>query len=203
MKCFLFVEFKESGEIFVDMNYWEKLSDLSKADVPPHPSEIDTAPIIEKNEHGFYHLCHSENFNVFAAEIKHTVPCLGYVLCEDNLPGKLDVSILKSKGVPPGPLYGKIKNGEVVTLDDGTVITPEECVGPERPGRKVVILGDTNDPSNIANLAVDATVLVHESTNENTDHEKSVAHGHSTAGIIILCINFAHCSFEFTISNTQ
>ena len=184
------------------MNYWEKLSDLSKATIPPHPNEIDTAQIIEKNENGFYHLCHSENFNVFAGEIKHTVPCLGYIICEDNLPGKLDVGILKSKGVPPGPLYGKIKNGEAVTLENGTIVTPEECVGPERPGRKVVILGDTYDPSNVASLAADATILIHESTNENGDQEKSVAHGHSTAGIVIelTCWLFFVCFLSFFVT---
>ena len=165
------------------MNYWGKLSDLSTASFPLHPNEIDTAHIINKNAQGVYHLCHVENFNVFAGEIKHSVPCLGYVVCEDDLPGKLDVETLKIKGVPPGPLYGKIKNGESVVLENGTVVTPEECVGPERPGRKVVILGDTYDPTNVAGLAADATILIHESTNENADREKSIAHGHSTAGI--------------------
>ena len=165
------------------MPFWKKLSDLSMIEVPPHPNELDTARIIEKTAEGFYQVTRGDNFTVLAAEIKHSVPCLGYVVCEDDLPGKLDVSILKQKGVPAGPLYGKIKNGESVTLDDGTIITPDDCLGPQRPGRKLVVLGDTCDPSNIAEIAADATILVHESTNENADKEKSMSHGHSTAGL--------------------
>jgi len=176
-------EFRENCDIEIDSEYWQKLSDFSKREFPPHPNEVDTNHIIEKNEEGFYHVCYMDRFNVYAADIKHTVPCLGYVLCEDNLPGKLDVTILKRKGVPAGPLYGKIKNGESITLDDGTVISPNDCLGPDRPGRKIVHLGDTHDPSAIGDLARGATILIHEATNENADFEKCLAHGHSTAGM--------------------
>ena len=50
-----------------------------------------------------------------------------------------------------GPLFGRIKNGEHVTLDDGRVLNPADFIGPQQPGRKVsriscyiwfVMLGD-------------------------------------------------------------
>jgi len=167
------------------LNFWEKLNNLSKLDISPHPNEIETLDVVHKNKDGYYHVCHKNSFNVYAADIKHSVPCLGYVICEDELPGKLDVSILKEKGVPPGPCYGKIKNGETIILDNGVTVSPEDCLGPKRPGRKVVILGDTSDANAISALAHGATVLVHEATNENADAEKSIAHGHSTAGVYI------------------
>ena len=37
-------------------------------------------------------------------------------------PGKLDVQKMKELGVPPGPLYGQIKAGNTVQLDDGTKV---------------------------------------------------------------------------------
>jgi ribonuclease Z len=58
-------------------------------------------------------------------------------------------------------LLGKLQAGETVVLQDGTVLEPP----PRRPGRKVVILGDTYDPSPIVSLAQGADVLIHEATN--------------------------------------
>ena len=35
---------------------------------------------------------------------------------------RLDVDALKKRGVPPGPLYAKIKAGETVQLQDGSQV---------------------------------------------------------------------------------
>ena len=39
---------------------------------------------------------------------------------------RLDPKLLKEKGIPPGPLFGKIKNGDTITLTDGTVVSTQE-----------------------------------------------------------------------------
>ncbi|THH30344.1 hypothetical protein EUX98_g3853 [Antrodiella citrinella] len=58
-------------------------------------------------------------------------------------------------------LMATLQRGENVTLSDGTVLE-----GPlRRPGRKLVILGDTYDPSPITSIAEDAHILIHEATN--------------------------------------
>jgi ribonuclease Z len=55
----------------------------------------------------------------------------------------------------------QLQLGGTVTLSDGTTLQ-----GPPRTsGRKVAILGDTHDPSPIADLASDADLLIHEATN--------------------------------------
>lgn len=181
---FLHLEFKSTENIELDTGFWNKLQDISTFELPPHPNEVEGTKIF-KNKKGFYDVCSRENFRVYAGPLKHSIPCIGYVIQENNLPGKLDVAILKSKGVPSGPLYGKIKSGQSIRLDNGEVISPEDCVGPERPGRKIVILGDTYCSDGVLDLAQNADVLVHESTNENEDEEKSIQHGHSTAGKIM------------------
>jgi ribonuclease Z len=61
----------------------------------------------------------------------------------------------------PMSVMTRLQQGESVELADGTLLQ-----GPaRRPGRKLVILGDTYDPSPIAGLAVGADVLIHEATN--------------------------------------
>ena len=148
-----------------------------------HPSETSGRTIFE-GDSGVWQVCQEGNLTVFAAPLKHRVTCFGYVIQEQQLPGKLDPDLLKLRGIPPGPLYGKIKNGETVTAPDGSLVMPADVLGPPRPGRKVVILGDTCDSSRIMDMASDADVVVHEATLENELMETCIDHGHSTPGIV-------------------
>ncbi|EKM59725.1 uncharacterized protein PHACADRAFT_114860 [Phanerochaete carnosa HHB-10118-sp] len=136
----------------------------------------------------------SDMLTVSAAPIHHSVPCVGYVVHERPIPGKMNPSMyvphLKRTGTPMSVLR-QLQRGETVQLSDGTVLQ-----GPERrPGRKIVILGDTYDPSPIVPLADDTDLLVHEATNAHlpsvdpdtkaSDTYKSVeecakSRGHST-----------------------
>ena len=95
---------------------------------------------------------------------------------------RLLVEKARCLGVPPGPLYSRLKQGATVTTPSGREVSSAEVVGPPRPGRRVVILGDTADSSQISRLARDADVIVHEATNEGAHMEKARANGHSTPG---------------------
>ena len=146
-----------------------------------HPNE-GPGKSIRKSSDGVWDVCRDGSLSVTAAPLKHRVTCFGYVIQEDAFPGKLDPALLKERGIPPGPLYAKIKNGESIIAPDGSQICPGDVVGPPRPGRKIVILGDTCDSIQIAASAMNADVLVHEATQENGMAEKAVEHGHSTPG---------------------
>jgi len=113
--------------------------------------------------------------SVSAAPIFHSVPCLGFVVNELSVPGKMDptkyIPDLKRTKTPMSVMT-RLQQGESVELSDGTVLH-----GPRRrQGRKIVILGDTNDPSPITKLAAGADILVHEATNahlpSNDPHTK-------------------------------
>ncbi|EDO40148.1 predicted protein [Nematostella vectensis] len=147
-----------------------------------HPDE-NMGREIHENPSGVWEICKDGDLQVFAAPLKHRVTCFGYVVEEKDQPGALDAALLKSKGVPPGPLYAKIKNGESVTTSDGVVVDPKDVLGPSRPGRKVVILGDTCDSSAIENLAYKADCVIHEATLEDEMKEKAIENGHSTPGM--------------------
>ncbi len=132
---------------------------------------------------GAFRLFEDEHIVVRAAPIKHSVHCLGFVIEEKPKRGHIDVERLRAMGVEPGPIYKTFKRDTTVTLPDGRLLSCNDIMAPTRGSRKVVILGDTCDPSGIAELAMDADVLVHEAT--CTDEERNIAlmYHHSTAGM--------------------
>jgi ribonuclease Z len=145
-------------------------------------------------------------FSVSAAPILHSVPCVGYVIMEAAVPGKIDpaqyIPHLKRTGTPMSVMR-QLQQGEAVVLSDGTMLH-----GPaKRAGRKIAILGDTYDPGSIAELAMYADVLIHEATNAHLPgidpetkpcdtytivEERSKSRGHSTpqmAGLFAARVN--------------
>ncbi|MDW8338052.1 MAG: ribonuclease Z [Thermoleophilia bacterium] len=117
---------------------------------------------------------------VFAAD--HGVPALGYALVEDERPGRFDVAAAEALGVPPGPARGLLQRGESVTLEDGSTVRPEQVLGPPRPGRKVVLAGDTAPAASVVDAAGGADLLVHEATFLAEERDRARETRHSTAG---------------------
>src|SRR5689334_18567708 len=75
--------------------------------------------------------------------VSHGVNALGYALVELPRPGRFDVETAEALGIPIGPERGALQRGEAVTLADGRTISPGTVLGPPRPGRKLVLTGDT------------------------------------------------------------
>ncbi|WP_341277878.1 ribonuclease Z [Paenibacillus sp. FSL H8-0537] len=121
-----------------------------------------------------------ERFVVEAWSLDHRLPCYGYRLLERDCPGKLNTERLKALGVPSGPLYGKLKQGEDVELPDGTKVRAADVAGAPLKGRIIAIAGDTSPCANIARLAENADLLVHEATFAAGQEEKAHEYGHST-----------------------
>ncbi|GFN32372.1 ribonuclease Z [Paenibacillus xylaniclasticus] len=119
-------------------------------------------------------------FSVEAAALEHRVPCFGYRIVERDRLGRLDAAKLKEAGVPAGPLYGRLKAGDDIVLDDGLIVCSADVTGPCIPGRVVTILGDTKPCSGALRLARGADLLVHEATFEAGLEEKAEAYGHAT-----------------------
>ncbi|KAJ3237574.1 hypothetical protein HDU81_009270 [Chytriomyces hyalinus] len=110
----------------------------------------------------------------------------------------------------PMILLSKIKNGETLTMPDGTVLAPSEFTEPARRGRRVLILGDTSNAEDsslvklvdklklqdgIFNSNADDCVMdlvIHEATNSclasdistgltlDSVEQTTIEHGHST-----------------------
>lgn len=118
---------------------------------------------------------------VAAAKLEHRLDSYGFRVEEKDRPGALDERKLREAGVPPGPLYGRLKQGETVTLEDGRVLHGKDYVGRPIPGRTVAILGDTRPVDNARRLARNADVLVHEATFAGDMEEAAASYGHSTS----------------------
>jgi ribonuclease Z len=106
---------------------------------------------------------------------------VGYALVEHDRKGRFNPELARELGIPEGPLWGEIHRGRNVTLDDGRVIEPGVLVGPTRPGRRIVITGDTRPSPATVEAARGADLLVHEATFGDEEAERAVETGHSTA----------------------
>ncbi len=117
-----------------------------------------------------------DGYRVAAFAVEHRVPALGYALFEDERPGRFDAALAERLGVRPGPDFGRLQRGEAV---DG--VAPEQVMGEPRPGRKVVVSGDTAPSPALAVAAHDADLLVHEATFADEERERAVQTAHATA----------------------
>jgi ribonuclease Z len=106
---------------------------------------------------------------------------IGYAIVEETRKGRFDPEMARSLGIPEGPLWGKIHRGIPVTLDDGRVIEPSVLVGPTRPGRTVVITGDTRPCVATIERSRGADLLIHEATFGQEEADRALETGHSTA----------------------
>ena len=113
--------------------------------------------------------------------VRHGVFALGWSLIEANRPGRFDRSAADSLGVPNGPERGALQRGESVTLADGRTIASADVVGPPRPGRKLVLTGDTAPSEEIVEAAWGADVLVTEATFAEEERRRAEETLHQTA----------------------
>ncbi len=110
----------------------------------------------------------------------HTVPGMSYVLEEKTRPGRFSLEKAKALGIPEGPLYSRLQEGQEVTVGTRT-IPPGEVLGPPRRGRKIVYTGDTMPHDALIEMARNADVLIHDATSDAALEEKANRYGHSSS----------------------
>ena len=135
--------------------------------------------VVEFEEDGV--LFSDQQFRVEAMKLEHGIPSYGFRITESDQIGELKAEELRAIGVPFGPVFGRLKRGEVVTLDDGRVIDGKDYVSEDIKGRVVVICGDTRFTPKSITLAQNANVLVHEATYEADKEKTARQHFHSTS----------------------
>lgn len=121
-----------------------------------------------------------KNYDVKVRAVDHDIPALAYCIEEHEKKGKFNLKKAIELGIPPGPLYRKLQNGESIEIN-GKIITPDMVLGKQRKGKKVVYSGDTRPCKSILELAKDCDVLIFDSTLGSELEEKAFRYGHSTA----------------------
>ncbi|WP_407423724.1 ribonuclease Z [Methanobrevibacter sp.] len=121
----------------------------------------------------------TDEYIITSQNVNHQVPCLAYSIEELKKPRFLRQKAIEL-GVPVGPDFGRLHNGEEVEID-GKIIKPKQVLGPPRKGRKITYSGDTTPCEEMIDLAKDSTLLIHESTYIKEDSDKAEENFHSTS----------------------
>ena len=125
-------------------------------------------------------LYRDDNFSITCQPLKHRIPAFGFRVTESDRPGKFDVEKAQALGIPSGPLFGRLKNGEILELADGSVVDGRDLNGPTVEGRSIVYCTDTMYCESAVALADHADVLIHEATFAEQDEHLAVQSMHST-----------------------
>lgn len=83
--------------------------------------------------------------------------------------------------IPPGPWRKDLVEGRAITLADGRTIQPEQVLGPERPGTKLVVVGDVGRVDKLLPYVQGADALVIECTYLQSEDDMAIEFGHATA----------------------
>ena len=121
-----------------------------------------------------------EKYEVRTCEAEHSVPTFSFLLEEKEKPGTFYPEKAISLDVPKGELWHKLQQGEEVVVD-GKSIKPSEVMGPNIPGKKIGISGDTRPTKKLEAFFKNCDYLVFDSTFLDELKEKAIQSLHSTA----------------------
>ncbi|MDX1522037.1 MAG: ribonuclease Z [Anaerolineae bacterium] len=120
-------------------------------------------------------------FQLSAFPVTHRGPdCFGFLFEEKSRRPFLN-DRAEALGVPIGPERRQLVAGQAITLADGRVIQPDQVLGPEIPGVKLVFVGDAAQTDNLREVAQDADALIIEATYLHADADMARDFGHLTA----------------------
>jgi len=122
-----------------------------------------------------------DSMTVSATPVIHRGPgCYGYVF-EEAPRRPFLAEEAERLGVPNGPERRELVEGRSITLQDGTIVRPEQVLGPEERGTKLVHIGDAGATTNLVDVCRDADALIIEATYGSEEADMATRFGHLTA----------------------
>jgi len=167
----------EEMEIYGGASALARVRDLMRVVFGPAEAKVNIAyrPV----EPGV--LLEDELFRLRAFPVEHRrTEALGYSF-EEKARRPFLPERAEALGVPFGPIRRNLVNGQPVTLADGRVIQPEDVLGPEVKGLRMVFVGDAGRVDNLVSEAAGADLLCIEATYTQAEAEVAAAFGHLTA----------------------
>ena len=119
-------------------------------------------------------------YSIYVCKATHSIPAFSYKFEEKDKPGRFNLEKAKELGIPEGPLWNKLQNGEEIKIDS-KVIRPDQVLGEKRPGKKIGISGDTMPTKELELFFDNCDYLVFDSTFLDEIKEKAIETCHSTA----------------------
>jgi ribonuclease Z len=123
----------------------------------------------------------AEGYRVRSYPLHHTKPCLAYCLEEDMRPGVFDPEAAEALGVPRGPMWSTLQSGVPVRLASRAEVSPEQVMGPLRPGRKFSFVTDTGWVPGLSDFVRGSNLLICEGMFAEDLAEDAVDKKHLTA----------------------
>jgi ribonuclease Z len=123
----------------------------------------------------------AEDFSIHAFPVWHRGPdCYGFLFEEkDRRPFLADQA--EALNIPSGPWRRDLVAGKTVTLPDGRTIQPEQVLGPNRPGTRLVHIGDVGRTYDLVQVCHEVDTLVIEATYLDEEVEMADKFAHLTA----------------------
>jgi ribonuclease Z len=122
-----------------------------------------------------------DGYEVRAFPVEHKGRAYGYALTEEERPGRFDPTAALAMGVQEGPDFAALQRGETVKGEKGEV-EPGKVMGPSRPGRTIVITGDTAPCKATVEAAQGADLLIHDASFAEEEAQRAAETAHSTVG---------------------
>ncbi|MYN05653.1 MBL fold metallo-hydrolase [Pseudoduganella sp. DS3] len=96
--------------------------------------------------------------------LSHRVPSYAFRFTFEHTRWKVDHDALRARGVPSGPAWGLLQQGQDVPLADGSTLAAADFRTLHRKRAVAVVGGDNDTPALLAAACQGADVLVHEAT---------------------------------------
>ncbi|MFN3309162.1 MAG: ribonuclease Z [Anaerolineales bacterium] len=139
------------------------------------PMELNLIPI----EPGVFF--ETNTFTITAVPTQHRgADCFGYLFEEKSRRPFLNEKA-EALGIPPGPWRRELVEGKSITLSDGRVIHPDQVLGEEKRGTRLLHIGDVGRTDNLHEAAQGADALIIEATYLESEAEIAGQFAHLTA----------------------
>lgn len=131
------------------------------------------------------------DFTITAFPVQHRgTDCFGFAFQEKShrpfLPERAE-----ALGVPAGPIRRQLVAGQSITLPDGRVVAPDDVLGEQLTGTRLVHIGDCGETSDLLDMVRGADSLTIEATYLQEEAALAREFGHLTAA---RAATFAHAA---------